>query len=755
MEYPNSYFEDEVIAGYYVDAQMKCCWAAQIECLLVIDKICRKHNIQYFAEWGSLLGTIRHGGFIPWDDDLDISMKRYDYELFLKVAKDELPPRYNILNYKEVDEYYDVMSRLVNEDYARFDDEFLDKFHNMPFVNGIDIFPMDYLAKDKTLFEGQKELINYIKGFADTEGNDKSFFTADEKEEIIQNIEGATNFKIDREGNLKEQLYKLVCGLYAIYNEKESDQVGMMAQYVESGVNMYPKECYADSVRMPFDQITIPVPVGYDYILRHKYGDYMKNIRKGGTHSYPYYEKQINYARDHQGVEFPTYIYSQFPGNRHKLPTFMDNMDAKIGVLHKIHDSLVTLLNIQDTENSMKLLSEAQNVAVAIGTAVENKAGEETPIVSYLSAYCDVLYEVYSVLESGNILPGAQIRELLEEALNMAINELKTYQFKKEIVFMPDRSTHWKGFESLWRKLKDDPNNIVRVVPLPYNYKKRYGRKLTPMQDDRNEFPEYVDITPCDEYSLEDNHPDVIYIQNPNDQWNYSLMIQPDFFCEQLWGSCEKLIYIPWFKIDELNPNDERGLKSREYFVPMPGVVMADEVFLQSQQMKDNYIDYLVKWAGEDTREIWEKKLLPIGLPIEDYDETAEAKKLLPEEWADKKLILFHVSGNGLQEHKYAWIRKIESALKLFEASKDKIQVLWVQDYGVKERLKTRAPQVLHDYEQILNRVKNKSFIKIYAAEDEAFPLKVADAFYGDAGRLAQVVKQHNKPVMLANPEIE
>ena len=55
MEFPYSYFEDEVRDGYYVDALMKCCWAAQLEILNKIDEICRRHDIAYCAEWGTLL----------------------------------------------------------------------------------------------------------------------------------------------------------------------------------------------------------------------------------------------------------------------------------------------------------------------------------------------------------------------------------------------------------------------------------------------------------------------------------------------------------------------------------------------------------------------------------------------------------------------------------------------------------------------------------------------------------------------------
>lgn len=62
---------------------------AELQILAEIDRICKKYNIRYFAEWGTLIGAVRHGGFVPWDDDLDIGMLREDYERFKEVAKDE------------------------------------------------------------------------------------------------------------------------------------------------------------------------------------------------------------------------------------------------------------------------------------------------------------------------------------------------------------------------------------------------------------------------------------------------------------------------------------------------------------------------------------------------------------------------------------------------------------------------------------------------------------------------------------------
>ena len=76
IELTDSFYEDEIREGFYIPACVKQAWGAEITVLNEIDRVCEQLNIKYFADWGTFLGTLRHRGFVPWDDDLDICMLR-------------------------------------------------------------------------------------------------------------------------------------------------------------------------------------------------------------------------------------------------------------------------------------------------------------------------------------------------------------------------------------------------------------------------------------------------------------------------------------------------------------------------------------------------------------------------------------------------------------------------------------------------------------------------------------------------------
>ena len=94
MDYVKDLNADEIRDGYFVTSRRKRLWNVQIKLILEFDRICRKHDIKWFAYAGTLLGAARHNGFIPWDDDVDLCMLRPDYEKFKQAAATELNPNY-------------------------------------------------------------------------------------------------------------------------------------------------------------------------------------------------------------------------------------------------------------------------------------------------------------------------------------------------------------------------------------------------------------------------------------------------------------------------------------------------------------------------------------------------------------------------------------------------------------------------------------------------------------------------------------
>ncbi len=305
MEFPKEYFEGEEREGFYIAPMMKKAWAAQIEVLCEIDKVCKRHNIQYFAEWGTLLGAVRHKGFIPWDDDLDIGMKRQDFNKFFKVAKDELPEGFVALNMHDYEDYNTMLGRVVNTDTIRFDEAFLTKFHGCPYALGIDIFPLDFVAPNDTERELQCNLIHIVNAAEwcmDAAARNEEV-DYEELGNVIRQIQELCGVKFNSDSPLRKQLCKLKESLCAMYSEEEAEEITLMSDLAEKFPHYrIPKEDYQEFIDMPFENITIPVPVGYDTALRIKYGDdYMTPINKTSSHDYPFYKNQEQMVVDKLG----------------------------------------------------------------------------------------------------------------------------------------------------------------------------------------------------------------------------------------------------------------------------------------------------------------------------------------------------------------------------------------------------------------------------------------------------------------------
>ena len=226
MIFENSYFEDEVRDGFFVPAEMKRAWAAELEVLSEVDKICKKHNIQYFADWGTLLAAVRHEGFIPWDDDLDIVMKRDDYNRFMELAQTELPEGFSAYNFRNHDDFWLFLGRVVGKQRICFEEEHLERFHQFPYIVGVDIFVLDYVSRDKETERKRDELALHTIALADMIGAGE--VRQDIREQEFRKLEQICGVQIHRElgdTELRRELYCVVELLFGLFREEEADEV--------------------------------------------------------------------------------------------------------------------------------------------------------------------------------------------------------------------------------------------------------------------------------------------------------------------------------------------------------------------------------------------------------------------------------------------------------------------------------------------------------------------------------------------------
>lgn len=289
LVFEEDFFLGETRDDFYIEPMMKSAWAAQLEVLDAIARVCNKHHIRWFADWGTLLGAARHQGFIPWDDDMDICMLRKDYERFLAVAPEELPEGYFVLSLYSREDWTLLSARVINSMSISYDAERLKQFHGCPYIIGIDIFPLDALPESQTEEQNQKLLINTLVSSAKHCPDN-----LDELLPLLPDLESLSGVQIDREKNIANQLLRAADHVCRKYNKKKLDTITLMpinAQRIRRPYHLK-YEWYRTTEYLDFENVALPCPGNYEEVLTVMYRNWRTPKRGKSSHEYPFYNKQ-------------------------------------------------------------------------------------------------------------------------------------------------------------------------------------------------------------------------------------------------------------------------------------------------------------------------------------------------------------------------------------------------------------------------------------------------------------------------------
>lgn len=734
MNLDKGYFDDEVIDGFYVPTMMKRCWGAHLVILEDVERICKKHNITYFADWGTLLGCVRNGGVVPWDDDFDICMKREDYNKFLKVWKEELGDKYYLACLQTDVNRQDFMAKLSNMSQFVGDFSKIENFANFPYGVGIDIFILDYIAPTEEEDIRLCQLYNDA-GILAYKYKNNLISKEDFRKELYE-IEKKSKIKIDKNKDIYNELNLLAEEVYSCIPEEKANEITQMHIYSDKRKYRIPKWCYSDVIYMSFEGINMPVPIGYEEILKRKYGNYINPVRRGGSHGYPFYEDQAEWVYKKTGVRIGTFQAKNIDKegiNRTDIKEELQSTVTELKNIHKLIKCKVEENNENFEEFVFSALEGCQKIAISVGTIIESNFGEDCPIVKNVEDYCELLYQM-SVKCSLNIL------KELDDSVDLIcqkIGELKRNVMKAVVI--PYKEKYFYQLKGLISEYKEKGVE-VSILPIPYYTKNFEGKATSEVIEE--EFwnrlkKEGYDVKNYKEYDMVSERPNEIIIQNPYDWTNYSTTVAPAFYSENLKKVCDELIYVSPFLGIKIDINDERTKKMIEDAINRPAVIYADKVYVDSEKIKEVYIESLKKFVGKEYENIWENRIY-----VYDFD----IRNCKP----GKKKLCYYVSFGEAVLFKEKLLDKINKSVQIIEEKG--IDFNLMVDILINDNNEKLGIILYNEINRIVSDNKfNANYVK---AEDYGQIVKEYDAFYGDSGALSNMFRMANKPVMIENVDI-
>ena len=251
----------------YDDETLKHLQQVELKILKYFIKICEEHNLTYYIYGGSLLGTIRHGGFIPWDDDIDVIMFRQDFEKLNEIMEKDIDEKYRFINVLNEKTYHYTFGRLMLKNTV-FDEWWADQ---VDFTQNIyiDIFILDNIPNNKF-----KRFIHKWKSFILNQLTQYSLIKFDNASKFKKIIQQIVYYLIKIMPISPYTIKKKCVNSFSRYEHEDCDEVCDFPAICQMPV--YYKTDWLPPKKAKFEDLEVNIPNNPDKILTRTYGDYMK-----------------------------------------------------------------------------------------------------------------------------------------------------------------------------------------------------------------------------------------------------------------------------------------------------------------------------------------------------------------------------------------------------------------------------------------------------------------------------------------------
>lgn len=241
--------------------------------LIFFQDMCEKYNLKYFVAFGTLLGTIRHSGFIPWDDDIDVAMPRKDYNQFLKIMQKEENSRF-FLQIPETDHKYHLTFAKLRMKNTRFlEERLVDAGAQEGFY--IDIFPYDNIPDNEQQAKMyMKKCAFWIRLFSVSRIKEPQIGSRGGLDYLVRTVWYALYYFLKLIPSADKRIWRKCNKYFCMYQNYETDRSTLLVSEPEKWV-IYKKEMEKLEQRQ-FEDIKVSVPKDYDAVLKRNYNNYME-----------------------------------------------------------------------------------------------------------------------------------------------------------------------------------------------------------------------------------------------------------------------------------------------------------------------------------------------------------------------------------------------------------------------------------------------------------------------------------------------